>query len=880
MKRFFCIILTALILISGLTFSANAEAKILTNPTVFLSGPDEYNIVFATDDYSAAFVELSYGGKTYVYADEYDGVIRTDDYIHSVRVPKSMLDSAGAYTIVAREVENSTKNGISYESEVRKTQTFYGDKDKNSINISFFSDLHLKPAEFERAEMARDIMDKKIGRPDLIVLNGDITDALPNDMYFAEALLDGAYIISRGEIPVIYVRGNHEARGEFAQFIDRYLAFEGGNMYGRVEFGPASFIVGDCGEDKPDYQVEYGGLVDFDNYLISQLNWLQNMGGYDASKPYHIALSHSPRFFDRKYSSECFKILEEYGTDIQISGHSHVAAEFSGAQYPILIDGGLMSNGFRGGVLKLSGDNINFEVWDNNLNSVFTHSARTVQKTVTPKEQKQNTEYVQNAPLEKIVSGTGIATKGSKYSPTVTVPPTVFDCGDMYNIVFVADAGSDLTKAQAEITAKDGKIYTFTDAKAGNAVSNAVHSIAVPKSILEGATYVIKTTYLGAYGAYGENYMYEATSTDIGLTVTSKPYTFAEFEKGKSVSVASFSGCGGIEAAVKAKNTLSVEPDVIVLGGNMSDGIYTQNDFIKNILVFANALSGGTKPVIFTRGEGECYGDYAPYLSQILRITQNGNHNGMFFNTRYGDVNIIVCDTNRKGLSNSYTEKQRLWLETLKLTDGECTFFAGADTDTLKKITVGIYDALGGCAYIGDGGNYGTVNTYSKKTLGEHKNSDQGTKHATLSDISPQISEEKLSQTTPKATDFLTDEQKQLEVNPKYEEAVVEKPTDLKWHTLMIYEWLERGLSQNSTPELKAVPMRCTQFLLMYFNLSGVDFDKLDYSVDGNPVNRQTKALKFAYEAGVIAYEPPLMHSLTQQEIEQILSSKGATPNA
>lgn len=880
MKNFLSILLSSVILISAFTFGASADTRILTKPTVFLSGPHEYNIVFATMDYAAAFVEIKHGGKTYVYADEYDGLIRTDDYIHSIRVPKTMLDSAGGYTIIAREVDSNTKTGISYSSELRENYTFYGDSGKSNIDIACFSDLHLKPAEFERADMAKSIMDKKMGRPDLIVLNGDITDALPNDIYFAETLLEGAHIISKGQIPVIYVRGNHEARGEFAQFIDKYLSFTGGNMYGRVEFGPASFIVGDCGEDKPDYQVEYGGLVDFDNYLVKELNWLQNMGGYDNSKPYHIALSHSPKFFDRKFSKECFDILKGYQTDIQVSGHHHTAALHSGAEFPIVIDGGIMDSGYRGGLLKISGDNIRFEVWDNELKSVFTHEAKTLTKQTVKAENKKS-EYIQNEPLLPIVSTSGItAQKRSDYSPTVTVPPTVFDCGDTYNIVYVADAGSNLTKAQAVVTAKDGKVYTFTDSKAGNAVSNAVHSIAVPKDILDGASYQIKTTYLGAYGAYGENYTYEATSTDIGLTVTSKVYQFTDFSQKEKISVASFANGGDDKTAIDAKNNLTTDPDVIVIGGNMAKGLYTQKDFVNDVLLFANTLSYGTKPVIFVRGEGECYGDFAPYISQILRITQNGNHNGMYFTTRYGDVNIVVCDTYRELLSNSYIEKQRAWLESLTLSGGKCTFFAGADTDTLKKMTEGVYNALGGCAYIGDAESYGKIVTFDGKKLLNQKNTVYGTKDIAFEDIQPEIDADRITQSTLTTPDYLTDEERALEVSPDYKDAVVDKPTDLKWYTIMLYEWEERGLSTAPAGEFKAESMQCTRFLLLFYNLSGVDFDKLDYKVDNLPVNRHLSALKLAYKSNLILYEPPILHLFSAEEITQIVNSIKGEKNA
>jgi len=873
MRKFLAFILISVLLIPPVTFAASAGTMLLTKPTVFLSGADEYNVLFATTDYAAAFVEISYGGKTYLFADEYDGLIRTDDYIHTVRVPKSLLDSAGGYTIVAREVASNSKSGISYESEMREKWTFYGDKGKDSINISFVSDLHLKPAEFGRAQMAKDIMDNKMGAVDLIVFNGDITDALPNDMYFAETLLEGSHIVSGGQIPVIYVRGNHEARGEFAQFIDRYLAFDGGNMYGRVEYGPASFIVGDCGEDKPDYQVEYGGLVDFDNYLVTQLEWLKNMGGYDSSKPYHVALSHSPRFFDRKYSSEAFLALENYGTDIQVSGHSHTAATFSGAKYPIVIDGGIMTEGFRAGLLKMSGDDIHFEVWDDKLNSVFTHSAKTVQKTVTPKP-KEEIEYVENEPLTSIVTGSGIlANKGSKYSPSVTVPPTVFDCGDSYNIVYVADAGSNLTKAVAEVTANDGRVYTFTDAKAGNAVSDSVHSIAVPKDILEGATYVIKTTYLGAYGAYGENYTYEGVSTDIGLTVTSKEYAFPDFTDDSAVTFASFSDRGGLSEAVKVKSTLSVEPDVIVLGGNMTSGLYTKNDFIERILVFANTLSGGVKPVIFTRGAGECYGDFSPYISQILRISQNGSHNGMYFATRYGDINVVVCDTNIDKVSKTYYQRQREWLASLTLTGGKNTFFVGADAKELKSLTAGSYDKLGGVGFLSEDGEYGKLYTFNKNAVAERINSFYGTKKATVNTVTAAIDQARLTQ--PAATPpYLTNEQKQLDISPDYEETVTDKPTDLGWHTLMLYEWAEYGLDTALTDEFEAKPTRCTEFFLMYFNMSGIDFDKLEYQ----NANRQLKALKLAYDMGLIMYEPPLLLMLSDTEITQIVA--GGSVNA
>ncbi len=851
MKRFISIVLSILIL-TGIPFCAvGAEmSPILTKPTVFLSGDAQYNIVWATTDSGAAFVEIKRSGKTYLFNDEYDGLIRTDDYIHTVRVPKALLDSAGGYTIISRSVSSSTKNGISYENEVRENYTFKGDKGKNSISLAFFSDLHLKPAEFERVDMALDIMAEKMGAVDVIVLNGDITDALPNDMYFAETLLEGAHRLSGGSIPVIYARGNHEARGEYAQFIDRYLAFDSGNMYGTVSFGPMSAIVADCGEDKPDYQVEYGGLVDFDNYLTEQYAWLEGMGGYDSSRPYRVAISHSPKVFDRMYSEQCLDILEDYGTDILIGGHYHTAQMYTSADFPIATDGGMTSAGYRAGVLKLSGDSLYFEVWDEKLSSQLLYNSTVKSKELTERTE-QSGEYVQNAPLLPIVKTSGItSTKGSDYSPTVTVAPTVFDCGDSYSIVYATDSGSNLTKAQAVVTTADGKEYTFTDAKAGNAVSDPLHSITVPKALLDGGSYVLKTTYLGAYGAYGENYTYEGISTDIGLTITSRRYTFNK-PSGKDLAVACFSG--GVAADIK--NSMTDEPDVIVLT-DMAKGLYTKRDFIDSILMFASSMSGGQKPVILCRGEGECYGDFAPYLSQYLRGES-------FFATSYGDINLIVCDTADTLLSKVHIQRQAQWLSELKLDGKAFSYFVGADADKVRSITAGVYDLLGGTAIISRAqSGYGTFTVFENDLLTQKQSSIFGFKEAPIVSVSASVSADRISDKQTVVADYMTSE---LKVAPEsYDEAVVEKPSDLAWHKQMIYTWYEHGLP--STLEKGQVSaMQSTHFLVMYCNLLGIDYQK----IEGD--SRQLKAVKFAHSVGFISYEPPIMYTFSKDEIEGIL---------
>ena len=46
-------------------------------------------------------------------------------------------------------------------------------------------------------------------------------------------------------------------------------------FYYTFRHGPAFFVVLDCGEDKPDNDIEYSGLADFDRYRATAADWLK-----------------------------------------------------------------------------------------------------------------------------------------------------------------------------------------------------------------------------------------------------------------------------------------------------------------------------------------------------------------------------------------------------------------------------------------------------------------------------------------------------------------------------------------------------------------------------------------------------------------------------
>ena len=63
-------------------------------PVVFLAG-EHYDIVWTTSVQGAAWVKS--GGREYY--DTVTGILRTEDTVHKVTVPKEVLDAEGGYTI-------------------------------------------------------------------------------------------------------------------------------------------------------------------------------------------------------------------------------------------------------------------------------------------------------------------------------------------------------------------------------------------------------------------------------------------------------------------------------------------------------------------------------------------------------------------------------------------------------------------------------------------------------------------------------------------------------------------------------------------------------------------------------------------------------------
>jgi 3',5'-cyclic AMP phosphodiesterase CpdA len=133
-----------------------------------------------------------------------------------------------------------------------------------------------------------------------------------------------------------------------------------------------AFIVLDAGEDKPDSDVEYGDLAEYDPYREVQLEWLKEAVKRPeiASAPIKICMMHIPAFRDKttwyaqNWVNENFvPVLNEAGVNLMLSGHIHqhkmIETGYSGNNFPILCS----SNNERF-VVSSDGRTITVEAYD------------------------------------------------------------------------------------------------------------------------------------------------------------------------------------------------------------------------------------------------------------------------------------------------------------------------------------------------------------------------------------------------------------------------------------------------------------------------------------------------------------------------------------
>ena len=264
-----------------------------------VNGIDKTPVVYAVEDtYQITFTTRAKGEAWVVidgveYNDTYAGYRETESTIHKISVPMEALDSAGEYTVYTRAMILRGPYESLQGKTISATYNWKGVNETDGINYYVISDNHnTHKTPLAAASYFGDDLD-------FLICCGDTVSWIDREADLTQFLYL-ASDITKGEVPVIYARGNHETKGVKAHEYYNYVGADGENYYYTFRLGSIWGIVLDVGEDHGDNFIEYAGVAKFDTYRDEQTVFLDEVlanaeNEFDAEGvTYRIAVCHIP----------------------------------------------------------------------------------------------------------------------------------------------------------------------------------------------------------------------------------------------------------------------------------------------------------------------------------------------------------------------------------------------------------------------------------------------------------------------------------------------------------------------------------------------------------------------------------------------------------
>ncbi len=370
-------VITAVLLVVTFVFGFGSLVpltpyRITSEPVVIDTGKD-YSIVFSANGNGTGYVEYTYDGQNYKVYDENGGRLNTDTRIHSINVPYEHLND-NDYRVGSVRVIEQFSYGSHTGKEVVSEKRHFTPADEKDMTVLVISDWHTM---LEKAYKAVSY----VGDYDAIILLGDSSPGVDFEEQIVTNVVEFAGELSKGAMPVLYVRGNHETRGEYAGKLLGALGMD--EFYYTAAWGEYYFAVLDSGEDKKDDHPEYGGLNDYETYRSDMIEWLRTQ---ETDYEKVIVLSHAWQIsgVEPELSEAGWNEIDRLGARLLLCGHQHRCRLLgtSEAEQAVLaahpgivgyIDGGKSGEDYIASVMYLSEDTIRLQAFNTAGTEVFTH---------------------------------------------------------------------------------------------------------------------------------------------------------------------------------------------------------------------------------------------------------------------------------------------------------------------------------------------------------------------------------------------------------------------------------------------------------------------------------------------------------------------------
>lgn len=314
----------------------NTPFKITHQPYLQSLTDSSVSIIWTTNRSAIAWVELAPDDSSHFYhterpkyfAAEY-GIKKTGT-VHQVDLKNLTPGTKYRYRVYSTEVLRHEWVEVDYGRTAatgvyrQRPLEFVTPGPADRTRFAIINDIH------GRNEVMNNLLDQAdLPAQDFIVFNGDMASSLLSEDQVFDDFMETAIDRFASEKPMYYARGNHETRGPFAMEFPKYFPTPTEELYYMLYHGETAVIVLDCGEDKPDSDIEYGGITDMDFYRSRQAEWLKKA----VQEPkflnarYKLVICHMPPFGgwhgEQEIMDKFVPILNEAGIQIFLAAHFH-----------------------------------------------------------------------------------------------------------------------------------------------------------------------------------------------------------------------------------------------------------------------------------------------------------------------------------------------------------------------------------------------------------------------------------------------------------------------------------------------------------------------------------------------------------------------------
>ncbi len=327
-KKLISIIICAVLclgVVVGFTDLKNLRINYVTQGAVVYAVGEDYQIVWTTEVKGTGYVTIN--GMTFY--DTIAGSMRSEERVHKVSVPQAVLNEAKSYTINTKKMIAEQGFYADMGRVLSKTYNFRPVDESDGIQFFSVSDTH--DSNNPPSKAAVYFGDKT----DFIVMAGDNVSFLENDTDL-NRIVNLSFKMTKGEIPVVFARGNHELKSEKSERLYRYVGSSNTNFYYTFRLGSVWGLVLDMGEDHEDDWYEFFGTAVFDSYRKEQIAFLDEIIANKANEyeaegvTLKIGICHIPTAFtdyERDYMyADLLNIntrLNQIGLNAMVSGHLH-----------------------------------------------------------------------------------------------------------------------------------------------------------------------------------------------------------------------------------------------------------------------------------------------------------------------------------------------------------------------------------------------------------------------------------------------------------------------------------------------------------------------------------------------------------------------------